>query len=77
MYTCRLTFQDKNTPKLKQKVSTKEIAEDTINSWSKTKAGIKCLDYFNPDGEKIVFHPDGTYFCKVAADTVKLLNLKL
>lgn len=61
---------------LKVKVDTKEKALSTIYSWSNTKAGIKILDYFNPEGEKVCFHPNGNHFVTIPADVVKSMGLR-
>lgn len=75
-YTARITFTDRNTPKLKQTFDTYELAEVQINHWSKQFAGISIMDIFTPQNEKLCFYPNGSYFMTVPADTVKALNLK-
>lgn len=76
MYIARLTFEDKNSPLLRQECQNELQAIAQILYWVKTKAGIKIMDYFTPQGDKVCFDRDGNYFFTVTAETCKDLNLK-
>jgi hypothetical protein len=63
-------------PKMYQKESSEDLAIATISHWSKQFAGIKCLDYFTPDGDKICFDYSGRYIFTFPFETCKQLGLK-